>query len=146
LIEYVRDVLAAGVRFEVIGLQMYYPGRDLFEIDRHIELFCRLGKPVHITELGVPSSETPRQRKEDIHCPIARWHGRPWSETEQADWVEGYYTICYAKPEIEAITWWDFKETAWYPHGGLVHEDLRPKESYLRLERLLRGWGLRGGG
>jgi GH35 family endo-1,4-beta-xylanase len=140
VLAYVRDLIDAGVEFEVIGLQMYYPARDMFEIDRHLEMFCRLGKPVHITELGVSSSVEPRARG-DIKTPSPRyWHIRPWSESEQADWIEAYYTICYAKPEIEALTWWDFCDPAFIPHGGLVDENLRPKEAYPRLKGLIEGW------
>lgn len=140
-LEYCRDLLAAGVQFEAIGLQMYDPSRDLFEIDRHIETFCRLGKKVHITEAGISSAEDPIVTPTQVYVPNRmRWHGRPWSEQEQADWIEGFYTICYAKPEVEALTWWDFADPAFIPHGGFVDEQLRPKEGYRRLKRLVESW------
>ncbi|NIR03363.1 MAG: hypothetical protein GTN78_24725, partial [Gemmatimonadales bacterium] len=66
---------------------------------------------------------------------VRHWHG-PWSESEQADWITAYATLCYSKPAIEAITWWDFCDPAFIPHGGLVDEELRPKESYHRLGEL----------
>jgi GH35 family endo-1,4-beta-xylanase len=138
---YLRSVLAAGVPFEVVGVQMYYPYRDLFEIDRHLDLFCALGKPVHITELGVPSADALRDRpNEDIALPVRPWHGGGWDEATQADWLEGYYRICYGKPAITAISWWDFGEPAWYPHGGLLRPDHRPKPAYDRLAALIAGW------
>lgn len=141
VLRYVRDVIDAGVDFEVVGLQMYYPARDMFEIDRHLDMFCSLGKPVHITELGVSSSAEEAKRNQEIKRPSTRyWHGRPWSEREQADWIEAYYTICRSKPEIEAVTWWDFSDPAFIPHGGLVDEDLRPKEGYRRLKGLVESW------
>lgn len=141
VLHYLRDILAAGVDFDVVGVQMYYPYRDLFEISRHLDQFCALGKPVHITELGVSSDVRWRNKpKEDIRMPIRRWHGRPWTEDEQADWIEAYYTIAYAKPAIQAIAWWDFAEPAWYPHGAICREDLSPKEGYKRLRKLLRSW------
>jgi len=141
VLQYVRDVISAGVDFEVIGVQMYYPARDLFEIDRQLDRFCRLGKPVHITELGVSSAVEPVKSDPitDVHW-HRFWHGRPWSEAEQADWIEAYYTMCYAQPEIEAITWWDFCDPAFIPHGGLVDEKLRPREGYHRLKKLIATW------
>ncbi len=140
-LQYCRDVLDAGVPFEAIGLQMYEPPRDMFEISRHIDMFCRLGKKVHITELGISSSPEPIVRRDRIYVPNEMlWHGRPWSETEQADWIEAFYTICYAKPEVEAVTWWDFADPCFLPHGGMVREDLQPKESYHRLKGLLDAW------
>ena len=141
VLRYVRDVIAAGVDFEVIGLQMYYPTRDLFEINRHLDMFCELGKPVHITELGVSASPEkvdakPGGQQVNPHY----WHGRPWSESEQADWIEGYYTICYAKPAVEAVSWWDFCDPAFIPHAGLCNRELKPREGYHRLKALLQKW------
>jgi endo-1,4-beta-xylanase len=71
-----------------------------------------------------------------------RWHGRPWSEREQSDWIEGFYTLCYARPEVEALTWWDFSDPSFLPHGGLVDERLRPKKGYRTLQRLRGSWGV----
>jgi len=140
-LEYARDIIAAGTEFEAIGLQMYDPKRDLFEIERHIDSFCRLGKKVHITEMGISSSSAPIVTPERLFVPNRMlWHGRPWSESEQAEWVEGFYTICYAKPEVEAVTWWDLSDPSFLPHGGMVDEQLRPKKVYHRLKELIDSW------
>ena len=139
--QYLRDVIDAGVEFEVIGVQMYYPARDLFEINRQVDRFRQFGKPVHITELGVSSSSGPVEHDPTVNVHLAFWHGHPWTETDQADWIEAYYTMCYAKPEIKAISWFDLCDPAFIPHGGLVHPDLRPKEGYSRLHKLIRSWG-----
>ena len=121
---------------------MYYPERDLFEIDRQLERFCALGKPVHISELGVSSSAEPVEHDPVVDVHTKRfWHGHPWTERDQADWVEAYYTVCYAKPSVQAVTWWDFCDPAFIPHGGFVDANLRPKESYHRLQELIGGWG-----
>jgi endo-1,4-beta-xylanase len=137
-LEYCRDLLAAGVEFEAIGMQMYDPGRDLFEIDRHLEAFTRLGRKIHITEMGISSADTPIVTDKQVYVPNwMKWHGRPWSENEQADWIEGFYTICLAKPQIEALTWWDFADPSFLPHGGMVDEKLKPKKGYYRLKKLV---------
>lgn len=84
----------------------------------------------------------PAKREQEISEPSGRyWHGKPWSEKEQADWIEAFYTICYSKPEIEAVTWWNFSDPAFIPHGGFVDEGLRPKEGYRRLRGLIDMWG-----
>ena len=140
-LQYCKDIIAADVDFEAIGLQLYDPSRDLFEISRHIDMFCTLGKKVHITEIGISSSNDSVLRNDNIYVPNRMlWHERPWSENEQADWIEGFYTICYAKPDVEAITWWDFADPAFLAHGGLLTEDLRPKEGYRRLKSLVDTW------
>ena len=147
VLQYVRDAMAAGIDFDVIGLQMYYPEQDMFEIDRQLNRFCALGKPVHITELGVSSSPDPQKWYNEMRKPCPRyWHGRPWSETEQADWIEAFYTLCYAKPGIDAVSWWDFNEPSFVPHSALTREDLQPKEGYHRMKRLIESWSGRAGG
>ncbi len=91
--------------------------------------------------MGISSSDEPIVTPTQVYVPNRmRWHGRPWSEREQADWIEGFYTICCSKPGIEALTWWDFADPSFLPHGGLVDERLRPKEGYRRLQRLLASW------
>lgn len=138
--DYLDEVTRAGIGFEAIGLQYYYAGRDMLETERSLETFRRFGKPVHITELGLPSSP------EKIENPSGQsvafpWHGRQWSETAQADWAERFYTLAFSKPWIEAITWWDLSEPGEFiPHGALLKPDLTPKESYVRLLALLRKW------
>lgn len=140
-IQYLRAVISAGIDFEAVGLQVYYPGHDMFEIAAMLDRFAALGKPLHITELGVASS-TERDERALVKDPgTAYWHG-PWSESIQADWVEQFYTICYAHPAVEAITWWDLSDAPghFWPHGGFLRPDLTPKESYERLMRLITDW------
>ncbi len=115
--QYVRACIAAEIPFEIIGLQLYYPDQDMFEIDRLLERFIRLGKPIHITEMAV-SSNTGMDEDSLLGAARGLWHA-PWTETVQADWVEQVYTLAYSKPEIEAVTWWDLsdKNTFWGAAG-----------------------------
>ncbi len=137
--EYLKRVIEEGIEFEAIGLQLYYPDRDMFEIDRVLERFARLGKPIHITELGV-SSATDVDKQSYLKDSTGLWHG-PWSEEVQADWIEQFYTLCYSKPYIEAISWWDLADDGnFWPHGGLLRKDLTPKLGYERLKGLITGW------
>ncbi len=130
---YLKNCLAAKIPFEVIGLQLYYPDQDLFEIDRLLERFGQLGKPIHITELGV-SSATGIDQQSGLQDARGLWH-QPWSQKIQADWVEQFYTLCYSKSSIQAITWWDFSDReCFWPFGGLLDRDMQPKESFLRLK------------
>ncbi|GFE67717.1 endo-1,4-beta-xylanase [Chroococcus sp. FPU101] len=123
----------------MIGLQLYYPDQDLFEINRLLERFSQLGKPIHITELGV-SSSTQKDESSYFLEPTGLWRS-PWSETIQADWIEQFYTICYSKNYIEAISWWDLADGgSFMPYGGLLNRDLTPKLGYDRLKELLKQW------
>jgi len=135
----------AGVDYDVIGLQIYYPSRDLFEISRLVDMFAGLGKPVHITELGTPSryEDDPNShlKGKDAVRNMGWWHA-PWTQTIQADWIEEFYTICYSKPSVQAMTWWDFSDHGghFWPWGGFVDQNLQPKESYRRLKALFTEW------
>jgi GH35 family endo-1,4-beta-xylanase len=139
-LEYVQACETTNVGYEAIGLQVYYPRRDMLEIERQLERFFRFGKPIHITELGVSSSSEPQKTGENRNPHRAVWHGEQWTEEIQADWAEQFYTICYSKPEIQALTWWDFSDPAFIPHGGFLTPDLKPKEIYRRLSKLIAGW------
>ena len=133
--DYIRTVQDAGIGFEAVGLQYYYRGQDLLEIERSIDTFKDFGKPVHITELGVPASAAEITNPNPLlHRP---WHGDEWTEGMQAYWVEQFYTIAFSKPWIEAITWFDLVDPG---HGCLVRRDFSAKESYRRLVALIAKW------
>lgn len=159
-VQYFEALEAQGVPFEVIGIQVYHGSgwtyaRDLFEMSRYLDRYARFGKPVHLTELGVPSREgrDPRDYSHGHRGEIfpegmrflpsdaGFWHA-PWSERTQADWVEGFYRVLMGKPFVEAITWWDLTDANghFFPHSGLLDEDMRPKEAYARLLALRRAY------
>ncbi|MBD0337200.1 MAG: endo-1,4-beta-xylanase, partial [Cyanobacteria bacterium Co-bin13] len=136
---YLQACLAAGIEFETIGLQLYYPDQDMFEIDRLLDRFAGLGKPLHITEMAT-SSGSGVDEQSQLQDVRGLWHA-PWSETIQADWVEQIYTLGYSKPEVQAITWWDFSDLGvFWPFGGLLNRDLQPKAAFERLRHLLQSW------
>lgn len=138
--QYLKACIGAEIPFEAIGLQLYYPNRDMFEINRLLERFASLGKPIHITEIGVASDSTPDENAY-IRESKGFWH-QPWSESIQADWLEQLYTICYSKPYIKAISWWDLADVnQFWPHGALLNSKIEPKLAYFRLSRQLRSWG-----
>ncbi len=140
--QYVSDCINGGFDFDVIGLQIYYPNRDMFEIDRMLERFGKFGKPVHITEHAM-ASDTSEDPASNVKTPWGHWHA-PHSQANQADWIEQLWTIAYSKPFVTAITYWDFcdKGGHFWPHGGFLDKDLKPKEVYYRIQKLLRSWGV----
>jgi endo-1,4-beta-xylanase len=121
---YFRDLVRAGVDFDAIGVQIYAPYRDLLDTVAMLERYESLGKPVVITELGVPSEP------DSMHA---------WTREQQAEWAERMYTILMPRPGIAGVLWYDFVDVQpFLPGGGLLDADGNPKPVYERIERLLR--------
>ncbi|HVV02172.1 MAG TPA: 1,4-beta-xylanase, partial [Verrucomicrobiae bacterium] len=139
---YLKDCVAAGAEFERIGLQLYYPQQDLLEIERMLDRFKVFGRPLHISEISCSSAEGLDAASMRPKSLTPGWHG-PWTESMQADWLEAIYTLCYSKPEFEAVGYWDLADYGghFWPHGGLLRGDYTPKESFGRLLRLKQSWG-----
>lgn len=141
--KYIEDLLAAGVDFDVLGIQIYFPRRDLSDIVRLLERFEKFGKPIYITEIGATSGPTPQtvfNGQRGIPDGPYEWH-RHWDEELQADWLEQVYTLYYSRPAIRAINWYDFADfRPFIVNGGLVREDCSPKRSFERLRTLLQSW------
>lgn len=138
---YLQACLAAGIEFEVIGLQLYYADQDLFEVDRLLDRFIALDKPIHITEMAT-SSATGLDPQSPLQYARGQWHG-PWTAAVQADWVQGMYTLAYSKPQIQAVSWWDLSDRdSFWPFGGLIDAEQQPKAAYHRLRGLFQEWGL----
>jgi len=156
---YLEELIERGVPFEVAGLQMYYPSRDMADISAVLDRYAKLGKPIHITELGTPSGRAeslpslnpgagsavqPAMHPIEHYWQLVRppreewWHDR-WNQAVQADWVEQFYLIAASKPAVEAITWWDLSDgCSFMPYGGLLDDMDEPKESYYRLEGVVK--------
>ncbi len=141
--QFIQDLTDAGVDYDVLGVQVYFPERDLSDIVRMLERFEKFGKPMYITEIGATSGPTKQTTIDDkmppSHQPYA-WH-RHWDEELQADWLEQVYTLFYSRQLIKAINWYDYADfRTFIPNGGLVTKDCTPKRSYNRLEKLLASW------
>ncbi len=139
-----RVLVDAGVDFNITGLQMYFPDRDLSDIAILIEKFKDLGKTIQITEVGASSGASSRPARFATAQPPARpyaWH-RPWDEDLQADWAEAMYTVAFSKPYIEAVNWYDFSDPySWIPNGGLLRSPRGEKKVIFdRLRKFQERW------
>ncbi|MDR2504475.1 MAG: endo-1,4-beta-xylanase [Oscillospiraceae bacterium] len=137
---YLRAVIEAGVQFDVVGIQLYFPARDMVAVNRLLSAFAGLGKPVHITEMGVSGGNRGQagasgSNWSQLSMSEGSWHGG-WNERTQADWLEQFYTIAAARPEIKALTWWDFIEPSFSGNGAFLYEDENPREMFFRLMAL----------
>jgi GH35 family endo-1,4-beta-xylanase len=142
-IEYLERLQEHGVEYEVLGLQMYqgatdHPMGDMASQSALIDRYIALGKPIHITEVQVPSAVEGKTSYIRLDPAEGGWWHRPWDLETQADWVEQFYTIALSKPEVQAITWWSLSDrSTFWPRGGLLDEGDQPKPSFHRLRDLI---------
>ncbi|MBE3071172.1 MAG: endo-1,4-beta-xylanase [Planctomycetes bacterium] len=143
---YAEMCMNAGVQFDVVGVQFFFGTagqglhcRDMLNISNQLDRFGGLGKPVHVTAVGVPSSCDPDPGATvggTAHASGAGgiWH-KPWDEVIQSDWIDDFYRIAIAKPFVTAVSWRDFSDhkTHYFPHGGLLRSNGSPKIAYQRL-------------
>ena len=149
---YLERVEDIGTKYETIGVQLYCPSRDMLEIEKMYDRFSVFGKPLHLTELGVPShfQDVGLDCTEgDLYCLrfmySGLWHETEWSEGLQADWMEWFYTVSYAHQSVEALTWWSFIDPGYVPASGMHHNNGDPKEICFRLKALQKEWGFEFG-
>ncbi len=133
-----ESLLARGARIDAIGLQFHFFGAEDHpmardgkaftpaQIFRILDLYARLGRPLHITEITIPTLPN-----------------TPEGERLQAELARDYYRAWFSHPAVEAITWWNLVdqtavpgEDKWY--GGLLRRDFTKKPSYGALRRLIR--------
>ncbi len=121
--QFLKELKEAGVDFDITGIQMYFPYRDLADTFILIEKFESIGKPIQLTEVGAssgPSNDSVKSGKLQISAEPYVWH-RPWDEELQADWADAIYTYAYSRNTIEAANWYDFVDPySWIPNGGLL--------------------------
>ena len=142
---YADMVVQSGISFDAFGLRFPMGAgkdgsfvRDMFQISTMIDQFAKLGKPIHITAVQVPSDAgpVPDEYGADARPPAdgGLWHA-PWSEKIQAEWLERFLDVAFSKPFVESVTWSDLADhlQTVAPHGGLLHPDLKPKLAYQNL-------------
>jgi endo-1,4-beta-xylanase len=122
--------------FDAVGIQshMHDGGWPLARVWEVCDTYAKFGLPVHFTEATIVSG--PRKGPGENWGPT-----EPALETKQADYVSRFYTMLFAHPATQALTWWDFADAgAWQgAAAGLLRKDMSPKPVYDTLSALIRG-------
>ena len=139
---YADMAVQSGIGYDAFGLQFHFgPGvdgmlvRDMFQISSLLDLFAKLGKPLHITAVEVPSDALGRQQgdagAEPLPASGGQWHG-PWSEDGQSQWLRQFLTIALSKPFVESVSYHGLADNKRHavPFAGLLRADLEPKPAY----------------
>lgn len=132
-----QGLIARGARIDGIGLQMHYFSEERLvetltgkrrtpqELFRTLDLYARLGRPLHISEITVPT--------------LPEYGG----EAMQAELARNFYRLWFSHPAVASIIWWNLadgtalaNEERW--NGGLVRKDsFEKKPAYRELEKLI---------
>lgn len=143
---YADMLLQSNVNFDAFGLQVYFGEaedgafvRDMFQISSMLDSFAKLGKPLHVTAVQVPSESAavPGDGAAEGVPGGGVWH-RPWAEDVQSEWLRHFVEVALSKPFVDSVSWRALSDPApnSVPHGGLLKPDLSPKAAFHELIRL----------
>ena len=138
---YMDMVVQSGINFDAFGLQMHFGKnqagmhvRDMMQVSAVLDLFGPIAKPLYITDVAVPSQSGDGLYDGKV---AGIWH-QEWDQSRQAQWIEQFYGIALSKPFVDSVTYSNLADTEDGPiaNGGLLTDELEPKESFQTLKRL----------
>jgi hypothetical protein len=143
--QFIKDLISAGVDFDIIGIQVYYAYYSAADAIRNIERFKEFNKSVQLSEVGCPSAgiklEFADPPVEDFTRLPYDWH-RHWDEELQGDWLEYTFTYAYSQDFIEGANWYDFVDPfSFLVKGGILRSTNGEEKSAVnRLLKLKEKW------
>jgi endo-1,4-beta-xylanase len=139
----VEGCLAAGVRFDAIGIQshMHQGWWGVEKTQRVLSHFERFGLPIYFSETTLVSGRLMPPEIEDLNdYQVEDWPSTPDGEERQACEAGIFYSTLFAHPLVAGITWWDLSDGAWLnAPAGLLRKDGSAKPVYDELLRLVKG-------
>jgi glycosyl hydrolase family 10 len=138
---YMDMVVQSGTSFDAFGLQVRFGKdesgmhlRDMMQISSILDCFAPVAKPLHITDVEIPSEVGTGPFGVDT---AGMWH-RKWDQTRQSQWLERFYKIALSKPFVESVSYGNLVDTddSVVAHSGLLTEADAPKEAFDALKRL----------
>ena len=142
--QFTKQIIEAGVDFDIIGVQVYFVQHTLTEAIQSIERYEDLGKVVQLAEIGATSygvTQEFTETDEEFGTKPYEWR-RHWDEELQADWLESIFTYGYSKQFIEAANWYDFVDPyGFLKKGGILKSPKGEKKAaFDRLINLKEKW------
>jgi len=138
---YMDMVVQSGINFDAFGLQMHFgknqPGmhiRDMLQVSAVLDYFGGVAKPLYITGVEVPSAHGHGPRDAQV---AGVWH-KPWSQVQQAQWIEQFFRIALSKPFVDTVTYSNLADItdSTIVDSGLFTSRLEPKVSFQTLKKL----------
>lgn len=131
-------ILSKGIRLDAIGFQFHLFRREdgcaFVQLKKwhpdmlrsSYEAFSKLGRPLFINEITIPSTILPGDAGRELQAEIA----------------EDLYRFWFSRPEIHGVTWWNLCDgAAWGGEdrvkGALLDEQMKDKPVFKTLRRLI---------
>lgn len=130
----VKKLMAKKTPISGLGIQVHEPNQGRYfyspqQVWETYETYADFNLPLHVTEL-IPVSNGDSIK--------GGYKSGVWTEQVQSDFAEMVFTLSFAHPKMHSINWWGFSDkNIWQENGGLVDENLEPKEVYRTLDRLI---------
>lgn len=132
-LQLLRHSLREGEPIDAVGIQAHEPAGMRYPLDQVsavLDRFAELGKPLHISEVAIPSAG---------QAIIGSYMAGTWDEQRQANYATEFYRLCFGHPGVTAISWWDLADRgAWHDGAGLLRQDMSAKPAYEALRKLIR--------
>jgi GH35 family endo-1,4-beta-xylanase len=101
--DFVRQLLAAGVPFDIIGIETEYAnylrGAGVDTLYNRLNAIATFGKPIYVWEDSLGSSGGPECDRPET------WHGTPPSEEKQAEYMVAETLVYLANPLVLGVHW-----------------------------------------
>jgi len=137
---YVDMIAQSGINFDGFAVPMRFGKnqagmhiRDMMHISAILDCFALTAKPLHVTDVEIPSR---MDASGDVQA-AGLWHQR-WDQSRQSQWIEQFYKIALSKPFVDGVIYsnlMDSKEST-IPHSGLLTGKLEPKKSFAALNKI----------
>jgi len=137
---YMDMILHSGMNFDAFGVQMRFGKnadgmhvRDMLHISAVLDYFSAVAKPLHITEVEVPSKNCEPNGGNSAGI----WH-QQWDQAQQAEWIGQFYKIALSKSFVNTVTYSSLTDAAdnVIASGGLLTEQLKEKKSFQTVKKL----------
>jgi GH35 family endo-1,4-beta-xylanase len=124
-----------GFLMDAVGIQshMHDGVWSLHKVYSICDRYAKLRLPIHFTETTILSGG--HEKRTDAWVQTS-----PDQEATQAQHTASFYTMLFAHPAVQAITWWDLSDYHAWQHApaGLVRNDMSPKPAYDALFKLIK--------
>jgi hypothetical protein len=133
-------VVQSGINFDAFGLQMRFGKnqsgmhiRDMMQISAILDYLGPVAKPLYVTDVEIPSQSADGLYNGKV---AGAWH-QEWDQSQQALWLDQFYTIALSKPFVDSVTYSNLADTddSTIAHSGLLTAQLEPKESFQILRK-----------